>query len=128
MLRILVNSPDEQMARTLQSGLDTETYFVTDVRPGPPFVRTVRGLWSDIVIIDRVHERPDAAQVEIEVVKGLRPEARIIVISGESSERDAKIIEQGVYYYLSSGTIPELIRVVKAAAKSLGVQQKEPQP
>jgi DNA-binding NtrC family response regulator len=128
MVRILINSPDEDVARVLQSGLEPQAYLVTDVRPGPAFVRTVREEWSDIVIIDRVHERPDAAQVEIEVVKGLRPEARIIVISGESSEKDAKIIEQGVYYYLTSGTVPELIRVIKAAAKSLGVQHKETQP
>jgi DNA-binding NtrC family response regulator len=128
MLRILVNSPDEAVARALEDGLDPEVFLVTDVRPGPGFVRSVRGECSDIVIIDRVNERLDAAQVEIEVVKGFRPEARVIVISEESSEKDAKIIEQGVYYYLTSGTVSELIRVVKAAAQSLGVHQKETGP
>ncbi len=128
MIRILINSPNEDVTRVLRSGLDPEAYWVTDVRPGPAFVRTVRGEWSDIVIIDRVHERSDAAQVEIEVVKSLRPQARIIVISGESSEKDAKIIEQGVYYYLTSGTVPELIRVIKAATESLGVEQKGARP
>ncbi len=128
MLCILVNSPDEAVARVLQDGLDPEAFLVTDVRPGPAFVRSVRGACWDIVVIDRVNERLDAAQVEIEVVKGLRPQARVIVISEESSEKDAKIIEQGVYYYLTSGTVPELIRVIKAAAEALGVHHKETGP
>lgn len=127
MIRVLINSPDIEMAPALRKALGSESgmYSVSDARPGPVFVRTVRGDKTDIVVFDRVHEHPEATQVEIAIVKDIRPEARIIVISGESSEKDAKIIEQGVYYYLTSGAGPELIRVIKAAAKSLGAEQKE---
>ena len=128
MVRILINSPDSELAQALQKELEPGEYSVSDARPGPSFVRTVRGEKSDIVVFDRVHEHPEASEVEIAIVKDIRPEARIIVISGKSSERDAKIIEQGVFYYLTRGTSSELVRVIKAAAQSKGAVQEETQP
>jgi len=124
MIRVLINSSDKEMVETLRRDLEPITYSVSDARPGPAFVRTVRSEKSDIVVFDRVHEHPEVTQVEIAIVKDIRPKARIIVISGQSSEQDAKIVEQGIFYYLASGTGPELVRIIKAAAQSLGDGQQ----
>ena len=71
---------------------------------------------DQIAVIDRIHERPDAAQMEIAILKEAYPDVRIIALSEQPSARDACLVEQGVFYYLTMGVGPELIRRGSLAA------------
>jgi hypothetical protein len=68
-------------------------------------------------VIDRIHERPDAAQMEIAFLKELRPEVRIIALSQAPSASDGWVAEQGVFYYMTVTEGGELARIIEAAAR-----------
>ena len=69
-------------------------------------------------MIDRIHERLAAAQVEIAVLKNIRPEVRIIALSREPSKEDAQVVERGVFYYLAQDWRPVIVDVIQAASRS----------
>lgn len=124
MIRILIHSPSSAIAQFLRKDLDPDRYEVSSVQMGPEFVQVFRRIGPQIVILDRVDERQEAAQIAIAMVKDIHPDTRIIIISEQSSKKDAGIIEQGIFYYLTSGAGRELIRVIQAAAQSMRVQQE----
>ena len=125
MTRILIHSTDTQIQEVLQQELDPQDFEVSSVGPNPSFVQMFRQLWPHIVILDRVDEHQDVAQLEIAMIKDVNPDARIIVISKQSSQKDASLIEQGIFYYLTNSDHRELVRVIQAAVKSMCNHQKE---
>lgn len=113
---ILVSSPDSRLARMLEAHLPQASFEIVAVQPGAAFVSAVRRHRPRIALLDRVHERADSAQMEIAVLKDAYPKVRIIAVSQEPTSSDAKVVEQGLFYYLSAPVADELLRVVRAAA------------
>jgi DNA-binding response OmpR family regulator len=114
-VRIIVISPDAGIGTMLTEALCRSRFDVVDVRPGPDVVATARREQPQIAVIDGIHERAEAAELEIAVLKHMQPEVQIIALSKESSARDARIVELGIFYYMAGPPGKELIRVVEAA-------------
>lgn len=70
-------------------------------------------------MLDRIHERQGEIQRKIRILKDEWAGVRIIAISEASSIEDASIIEQGVFYYMTSEDTSELNRIIEAAATAL---------
>ncbi|MFI5379216.1 MAG: hypothetical protein ACHRHE_07965 [Tepidisphaerales bacterium] len=116
--RILIVSPQQGVMEQIEGRLEHLNCDAVWVRSGPEFLRSVRDMAPSVAVIDRVHERAEAARMEIALLKELCPDARIIVISEEPSAEDAWVSEQGVFYYMTLAPGPELVRVIEAAARS----------
>lgn len=114
-IAIVVISPSAFLAAALSRVLPGDRFELSEVRPGPGVVSTVRRERPNVAVVDRIDERPQAAQLEIAALKELCPEARIIVLSGKSSDEDAKVVEQGIFYYMAAPRVSDLVRVIQAA-------------
>ena len=117
-IRVLVNSPDRDIGDFLKERLFLPQWEVISTRPGPEFVEVAQRERPEIAVIDRIHERLAAAQVEIAVLKNIRPEVRIIALSREPSKEDAQVVERGVFYYLAQDWRPVIVDVIQAASRS----------
>lgn len=117
-VRVLVNSPDREIGDFLKRKLSPLQWEITTTRPGPAFVEAAQRERPEIAVIDRIHERPEAAQVEIAVLKNIRPEVRIIALSGDPSREDVRVVERGVFYYLAQDWRPVIVDIVQAASRS----------
>jgi ActR/RegA family two-component response regulator len=114
--RILVVSQEPVTARFLTDNLLAGRFEVTHTRPGGDFLAAAITAPVSFAVIEGIDERPHAAQLEIAVLKQLHPEVQIIAVSGGSSEKDACIVEQGIFYYLAGQSTDKLLRVITAAA------------
>jgi len=124
--KIVVVSPTRALGAALSERLSGDGFEVVTVHPGPTVFEVVRANRAAIAVVDRIDERPDAAQLEIAVLKEISPGVEIIALSDHSSERDATVVEQGVFYYGSAVSVAQLTRLIHAADHSLvarGVQQ-----
>ena len=119
IVRILANSPDSKLGKFLEGELVPELFKVVYTQPGSEFVEVLPRVRPHVAILDRVHERSDAAVLEVLMLKAVCPDARIIVLSEASSPQDAKIVELGVFYYLASPGWVELREVIEAAVQTL---------
>lgn len=117
--QVAIISPTADLGATLSRSLSAGRFDLADIRPGPAVLRELRRFRPEIAIVDRIDERPEAAQLEIALLKDLCPEAPIIALSGESSESDAPIVEQGIFYYMAAPSDGDLIRVIDAAEHSI---------
>lgn len=119
-LRVMVVTPDSALSRDLAERLSKKRFTVIDLRPGPEFVDVAYRCVPDIAILDRIEQRRGSAMLEISILKKRRANMPIIVTSGESSEAEASIIEQGVFFYFAGRSRRDLARLVLAAARTLG--------
>jgi DNA-binding response OmpR family regulator len=108
------------MAEFLLGELQRTRFEVVPVRSGRKFLSEARPARPHIAVIDHVHERPDAAQLMIDILKDIREDVRIIAVSERSSGSDADIVEQGVYYYMTTSGGAELVQIIEAADRALG--------
>ena len=122
MLQVMVVSPEGTIGEFLKANLSPSYFRVSVVSPGAGFVPASRREHPEIAVIDSVDERPAAAQLEIELLKEICPEIRIIALTQKSSPKDADIVEQGVFYYMTSIAGAELIQIIEAAARLIEKQ------
>lgn len=116
--RLLVVSPSESLGDWLTNELPRDRFNVWFSRPGAQVLGAVIGSRPEIAIIDGIDTRPEAAQLEIALLKSVCPETRVIAVSGCSSGADASVVEQGVFYYVAAPSEGELVRAVESAALS----------
>ncbi len=114
----MVISPSDDLAVRLASELPSPRFEIVSVRPGSQLLKTVRRDRAGIAVIDRIDCRPEAAQLEIAVLKETWPDVEIIALSLRSTETDASVIEQGVFYYTAAAELGELVRVIHAAEQA----------
>ena len=119
MMRVLVVSPDQALVDFLRRELAAPEFGVVATLPGAEFVRAVRRAHPDIAVIDRVHARRDVAEVEVALLRDVWPEARIILVSEVPSREDGRLVEAGVFFYLSASPPLRLPELVHAAAASI---------
>lgn len=118
VIRIVVISSSGALSAALSEELPSSRFHVLDIRPGPPVLDAARRERPRIAIVDGIDERPEAAQLEIAVLKELCPGVEIIALSNESSEQDASVVEQGVFYYQTAASAGDLVRIIDAAERA----------
>jgi DNA-binding response OmpR family regulator len=118
VIRIVVISSSGALSAALSEELSSSRFHVLDIRPGPRVLDAARRERPRIAVVDGIDERPEAAQLEIAVLKELCPGVEIIALSHESSEQDASVIEQGVFYYRAAASSDELVRIIDAAERA----------
>lgn len=122
--KVLVISSDGAMQKFVEERLRRSEFVVVPVQPGPAFLKTVRQEHPQIAVIDCVPFRLETSQMEIALLKDIQPDVRIIALSEESSVEDAKIVEQGIFYYMTAPVGAELIQVIKAAGRSIACKTR----
>lgn len=115
---VVVISPSSLLGIALSRALSTSGFQIVPIRPGPDVLDAVRRERPRIAVIDRIDERPEAAQLEIALLKTLSPGVQIIAVSDRSSEVDAAVIEQGIFYYAVGASSGELVQLINAAERS----------
>ncbi len=115
---LLVVSPSEALRDSLVHELPRERFRVWYSRPGAPMLDAVIASRPEVAVLDGIDTRPEAAALEIALVKSYCPNVRVIAVSGCSSGVDASVIEQGVFYYMAAPSDGELIRALESAAKA----------
>lgn len=118
---VLVISPTNELRRSLAAAL-VDSCNVTDARPGAGVLRVVQRVRPRVVLVDCIDERPEAAQLEIALVKELCPRARVIALSRNSSDADAFVVEQGIFCYVASPCEDELVRLIHAATRAVDAE------
>lgn len=122
---VVLISPSASLAGALSRALSPDQFNVAHVKPGPAVLQAVRRERPQIAVVDGIDERPDAAQLEIALLKELCPDARIIALSGKSSDADAGVVEQGIFYYMAAPLVGELVRVIHAAERAATIKARQ---
>jgi DNA-binding response OmpR family regulator len=115
-LHLLVISPGEETGAWLAGRLSPEDFQVSTAPPGPTLVATVRQARPHVAVLDGIDARPREAQMEVALLKDQSPGVQIIALSMNSSEYDAEVVEQGIFFYLAGHSREQLLRVIQAAA------------
>ena len=121
-MRVLVISPERALEDLLRRELSAGEFEVVTCRPGAQLVRAARQFRPDIAVIDRADDRRDVAEMEVALLHDLRREVRIIVVSEVPSAEDGRLVEAGLFFYLSASPPLRLPELVRAAAASIGLQ------
>lgn len=116
--RLLLVSPSQSLHEMLVRELPRDRFRVWWIRPGAGVLKGVRTSRPHVVVVGGIDARPEAAQLEIALVKALCPRSRVIALSDCSSEADASVVEQGVFYYVAAPAPNELVRAVVLAAEA----------
>jgi len=119
VLKVMVVETGPATGHYLNVHLPRSRFEVSSCAPGKGFLAEAKATRPDIVVLDRFDERPRAAEVELELLKEIRPEVRVIAVAGESSPNDARLLEQGVFFYMAEDEGPAIVQVIEAAARSL---------
>ncbi len=119
MIRILLDSIPSESFELLRQGLPAGVFEWILTKSSADFAGVVSQSRPHIAVLDRIHERQGEIQRKIRILKDEWAGVRIIAISEASSIEDALIIEQGVFYYMTSEDISELSRIIEAAATAL---------
>ncbi|MEE8460000.1 MAG: hypothetical protein V3S08_09000 [Phycisphaerales bacterium] len=120
MIRLLVDSQNPNTAVFLRGRLDADRIRIFCVEVKTDFMDMARRVQPDIAVIDGIHERQETARARITALKAINPGVRIIAVSGHSSALDVRVVELGVFYYLTLAAGDELVRIIEAAAGALG--------
>jgi DNA-binding NtrC family response regulator len=117
-MQVMVISAEPSTALWLAQRLAPSGIAVVPTEPGPEFIRAVREIRPQVAVLDGIDARPQLAPMEVAVLKDQSPGVRIIARSGESSELDVAVVEQGIFCYLGGCSLEELLRVVESAART----------
>lgn len=122
--QIVVVSPDDRISDFLESRLAEDAAEIINCEPGEEFIRQASR--AQIAVIDRINERPENARLEITMLRRNDPAVPVIAVSERSSDRDAEVVNQGLFYYLAGYSEQKLLRIVQAAIDSLESQNETP--
>jgi len=118
-MRVLVISADRTLEEFLGRELSRAEFAVFGVRPGAAVVHTSRALRPEIAVVHRGDACREATALALAVLRDVRPEVRIILVSRAPSSEDALLVEEGVFYYMPASPPLRLPDVVRAAARSI---------
>jgi DNA-binding NarL/FixJ family response regulator len=70
------------------------------------------------ILLFEVDRQAGPAAGTLRILRKMRPDLRVIVMSQDSRPEDADIVEAGAFYYDTKPGGEELVALVKAAARS----------
>lgn len=115
--RVLTTGTHSQVDTFLKNNLPTRRFVVIDTLSGQPFVEAARKFRPNIVLFGNADATQETVRMEIAVLKEIVPQAKILVLSGESTRADAVLVEPGVFYYGTGVSDSNLLRIIQAAAQ-----------
>jgi DNA-binding response OmpR family regulator len=116
-LNLLVVSMDDETGAWLSERLSPLEFEVSVAPPGPKLIEAARRTRPHLAVLEGIDDRPRAAPLEVAILKDQSPGVLIIALSEDSSEFDAEVVEQGIFFYLAGRSREELLRVITAAAR-----------
>lgn len=119
MMHVLVVSSDQSLERFLKRDLSSAEFEVLGSDPGPVLIDAARRTRPEIAVIHCGDARRQTAALEQAILRAVRPDVRIILVSSAPSEDDAELVEAGVFYYMPASPPVRLPDVVRAAARSI---------
>ncbi len=118
-MRVLVISPDRSLEQFLRRELSTVEFDILECRPGPAVIDAARTALPEIAVIHCGDMRRETVALEQAILRAVRPDVRIILVSSAPSADDAELVEAGVFYYMPASPPVRLPDVVRAAARSV---------
>ena len=118
-MRILVISSEQSLEQFLRRELSSAEFQVIGSYPGPRLIDTARSVRPKIAVIRCGDVRRPTAVLEQAILRAMRPDVRIILVSSAPSADDAELVEAGVFYYMLASPPVRLPDVVRAAARSI---------
>ena len=118
-MRILVISSEQSLEQFLRRELSSAEFQVIGSYPGPGLIDTARSVRPEIAVIHCGDVRRPTAVLEQAILRAMRPDVRIILVSSAPSADDAELVEAGVFYYMLASPPVRLPDVVRAAARSI---------
>jgi DNA-binding NtrC family response regulator len=124
--RVLMSLSDNKLGEAIQERLNAGEFDLLKVNPSSELLPVVCNETPDILVFEL---DPYERFIEwlIFVLKKLRPNLKIIAFSESSSRMDARVIEQGIFYYMTKPTSEEIVQVVQAAAKAVEMARMKEQ-
>lgn len=119
MVHVLVISPDRSLERFLRRELSPVEFQVLGTEPEAAMIDVARRTRPEIAVIHVGNLRRDTACLAQAILRALRPDVRIILVSSAPSPDDAQLVEAGVFYYMPASPPLRLPDVVRAAARSV---------
>ncbi len=118
-MRVLVISPDRGLEGFLGRELSPAEFEVLGSQPGPAVVRAARAAPPEIAVVYRGDACREATALALALLRDLKPDVRLILVTGVPSPEDAPLLEDGVFYYMPASPPVRLPDVVRAAARSI---------
>ena len=118
-MRVLVISPDRTLEDYLSTQLSAAEFEVLGTRPGGNVIEIARRERPQVAVIDGADARAEAAALELAVLRDVRADVRIVVVSRMPSSEDARLVEQGVFFYLAASPPVRQPEVIQAAARAI---------
>ena len=115
----MVKSLDKELEALLNKSLDSKRYEIICDRSKFSTVKHVIDSVPDILLLE-LDPKEQTPELVISVLRDVRPNLKIIALAPVSSPNDAKVIEQGIFYYRAKPVGEELVEAVRAAAKAIG--------
>jgi hypothetical protein len=126
VIRILVDSTDPGTALFLQGRLNADRFQIVTLAPDAALEVVARETRPQIAVIDQIHVRQEVARARIAALKQFCPDIRVIAVSEHPSGRDGLVVEQGLFYYLTRRVDLELVRIIEAGARAIGMRLSRP--
>ena len=117
-VKVLVRTRQATLIRALQKELDSGEFEVLAGSLDTSAVDQVLDHYPDILVVEpspRVSERTDA----ISIARKVCPHLKVILVARRSLPDDAKIVEQGLFYYTVRPAVGEIVQIVHAAARAI---------
>ena len=118
-MRVLVISSDWSLEQFLRRELSSAEFEILGSQPGPVVIDAARRARPEIAVIHWGDARRQTAALEQAILRALRPDVRIILVSSAPSTDDAELVEAGSFYYMPASPPVRLPDVVRAAARSI---------
>lgn len=123
LLKVLLRTTRLQLAQLLTDRLAPSDFRVVAETSDVPALDQVLDHCPDIFIFELApSESPQS--VFIQGAKKVNPCLKVIFLSQQSTFEDARIVEQGLFYYAVRPAIDEVIQVVEAAADAIRRERK----
>ena len=117
-VKILVSTTQAAVAPALRQNLDRDEFEVSSGSPEVPAVDQILDYYPDILVVEPSPSRTLWSSV-ISTARKICPHLKIVLVTLRSSPDDAKIVEQGLFYYTVWPAVDELVQVVHAAARAI---------
>ena len=115
---LLLFNCGEDIRSLLQTGLSGDDFEITLLDDDGKLLDLVCDERPDILIMN-IGSKMTYADVTLSALKKIHPGMKVIIVSESPSDMDARLVEMGVFYYLSGQVNHEIIQVVRAAARAL---------
>jgi len=127
-IRVLIVDDEERFRDNTRKMLDKRGFDTTAVGDGLEAVEKVREQAFDVIILDIMMPRMDGQKALVEIKK-LRPEARVIMLTGHGTSQNAvESLKSGVFDFLSKPCEIELLsrKILEAGSAGRPVAKSEP--